>query len=62
MIGALLGHSQAQTTLRYAHLASDQLRSAADEISNAIAASLPKLPEPPTPDTENFQVKMRLVK
>lgn len=59
MIGALLGHSQAQTTLRYAHLASDQLRSAADEISNAIAASLPKLP---TPDTDNFQVKMRLVK
>ncbi len=49
MIGALLGHTQVQTTLRYAHLASDQMRKAAEEISNAIAAATPKLPDPNQP-------------
>ena len=62
MIGALLGHTQAQTTLRYAHLATDHLRKAAEDISNAIAASTPKLPEPPAPNMENEQIKIRLVK
>jgi len=37
-IGALLGHTQAQTTMRYAHLADDPLRAAADFISGEIAA------------------------
>ncbi len=32
MIGALLGHSQPQTTARYAHLAADPLREAAEQI------------------------------
>ena len=32
-----LGHSQYQTTLRYAHLADTQLRQAAEHISKAIA-------------------------
>lgn len=49
MIGALLGHSQVQTTLRYAHLASDHLRKAAVDISNAIAAATPKMPAPVPP-------------
>lgn len=47
MIGALLGHTQAQTTLRYAHLATGHLRKAAEEISARIAAS--QLPEPQPP-------------
>lgn len=33
MIGALLGHTQAQTTARYAHLASDPLKAAAGAVS-----------------------------
>ena len=38
LIGALLGHTQSQTTMRYAHLADDPLRAAADRISGEIAA------------------------
>jgi integrase len=37
LIGRLLGHTQARTTQRYAHLADDPLREAADRITNAIA-------------------------
>lgn len=40
MIGKLLGHSQVQTTARYAHLAADPVRAAADQISGGIAAAL----------------------
>jgi integrase len=40
MIGKLLGHSQVQTTARYAHLAGDPLRAAANDISGAVAAGL----------------------
>ncbi len=40
MIGKLLGHSQVQTTARYAHLAADPVRDAADEVASTIAASL----------------------
>jgi integrase len=40
LIGALLGHSQAQTTARYAHLADDPLRRASNAIGAAIAAAL----------------------
>jgi integrase len=36
LIGRLLGHVQARTTQRYAHLADDPLREAADKIANAI--------------------------
>jgi hypothetical protein len=42
IIGALLGHTQAQTTSRYAHLASDPLKAAADRIASSIAASMSK--------------------
>lgn len=40
MVGQLLGHTQLQTTLRYAHLADDPVRAAAEENSAAIFASL----------------------
>ena len=40
MVGALLGHSQPQTTDRYAHLAADPMRAASDAIAKRIAASL----------------------
>jgi len=40
IIGALLGHSQTNTTQRYAHLADDPLRDAAGKIGDRIAAAL----------------------
>jgi integrase len=40
MIGKLLGHTQVQTTARYAHLASDPVKQAADKISERLAAAL----------------------
>jgi len=40
MIGRLLGHSQAATTLRYAHLAHDPVRQIANRASEAIALAL----------------------
>ena len=40
LIGKLLGHSQAQTTHRYAHLADDPLKSAAETVAGDIAQLL----------------------
>jgi integrase len=40
IIGALLGHSEAKTTQRYAHLANDPLRQAAESVAAAIADSM----------------------
>jgi integrase len=40
MIGKLLGHSQVQTTARYAHLASDPVKQAATKISDRLALAL----------------------
>lgn len=40
MIGALLGHKDAKTTARYAHLAADPVKEAADTISKRIAEVL----------------------
>ncbi len=40
LIGGILGHRQASTTQRYAHLADTPLRAAADIIGSEIAASL----------------------
>ena len=37
MIGELLGHTQVQTTARYAHLANDPLKAAENRIANRIA-------------------------
>jgi hypothetical protein len=40
VLGKLLGHADAATTLRYAHLAADPLRAVADRISGQVAAAL----------------------
>jgi integrase len=40
IIGKLLGHTQAATTLRYAHLSADPLRAANDAIGGRISAAL----------------------
>ena len=40
MIGALLGHAQPATTVRYAHLAADPLKQAVDLIGERIAAAM----------------------
>ena len=40
MVGRLLGHTQLQTTLRYAHLADDPVRAAAEQNSAVISASI----------------------
>lgn len=40
MIGKLLGHTQVQTTARYAHLANQPVLQAANDVSNLIAQSL----------------------
>lgn len=40
MIGKLLGHTQVQTTARYAHLADDPVHHAAERVSGAIAEAL----------------------
>jgi integrase len=40
MIGKLLGHTQVQTTARYAHLASDPMKKAANKISDRLASAL----------------------
>jgi integrase len=40
IIGKMLGHSQAQTTQRYAHLASDPVKAAAAAVAGKIAAAM----------------------
>jgi integrase len=40
MIGKLLGHTQIRTTARYAHLAADPVKAAADRVSTSLAAML----------------------
>jgi integrase len=42
MIGKLLGHTQVQTTARYAHLAADPVKQAADKITERLAGALLK--------------------
>ena len=40
MIGKLLGHTQVQTTARYAHLARDSIQNAATRITGSIGGNL----------------------
>jgi len=40
MIGKLLGHTQAQTTARYAHLADDPVREAAEAVGRTLSAAM----------------------
>jgi integrase len=40
IIGKLLGHTQVQTTARYAHLAADPVKAAADTVAAVIASAL----------------------
>ena len=40
VIGKLLGHRRAETTSRYAHIAADPLKTAADAIASKLAAKL----------------------
>ena len=40
IIGALLGHTQAATTQRYAHLSNDPMKAAADEIGRKISEAM----------------------
>lgn len=42
MVGALLGHTQPQTTARYGHLADDPMKAAAETVSGRIAAAMEK--------------------
>lgn len=44
IIGKLLGHLQASTTARYAHIDNDPLRHASERIGNQIAAAMGDLP------------------
>lgn len=37
MIGVLLGHTQTQTTARYAHLYDDSLRAATEAVAQVVA-------------------------
>ena len=40
MVGALLGHSQPRTTARYAHLAADPMKEAAEKIGRKILQNI----------------------
>jgi integrase len=47
LIGALLGHSNPQTTSRYAHLFDDPMRVATERVGAAIAAAGQPVSKPP---------------
>ena len=40
MIGKLLGHTQTQTTARYAHLAADPVKAATERVGAALAGMM----------------------
>ena len=40
MVGRILGHTQTQTTARYAHLADDPLQRASDRVASSLKRAL----------------------
>ena len=46
LIGQMLGHTQPQTTARYAHLYDDSLRKAAETVGEVVDAAAPALESP----------------
>jgi integrase len=50
MVGRLLGHTQAQTTLRYAHLYDDPLRAGLDQVGDTLRPKLKLVSNDPAPD------------
>ena len=44
LLGKLLGHTQVQTTARYAHLARDSIQTAAARITGSIGGNLSSVP------------------
>lgn len=60
VIGKLLGHTNASTTQRYAHVAADPLRRASDATASTIAAHMGEpMPKPtePKPSAEVIPIK-----
>jgi len=53
IIGKLLGHTQSQTTARYAHLAPASVRATAERIADAIAKAMGLDPSLPKPANDN---------
>ena len=44
LLGKLLGHRKVQTTARYAHLARDSVKAAAERVSDSLAGDLDPRP------------------
>jgi hypothetical protein len=53
-----LGHADASTTAKYAHLANDPVRRASERIGSDIAAAMGEAPPPPPPPDSNVIVPM----
>lgn len=53
IIGKLLGHTQAVTTQRYAHLDNDPLRKASERIADQLASAMGELQQS-SPQPENI--------
>ena len=47
MVGKILGHTQAQTTARYAHLADDPLQKASDHVASSLKKAMDEWGGPP---------------
>ena len=58
IVGKLLGHTQAQTTARYAHLDNDPLKRASEQIAGTIAEALSGVPQE-SDDNHDIRDRMR---
>jgi hypothetical protein len=47
MVGKILGHTQVQTTMRYAHFADDPVLEAATQVSGLLAGQISTIDGPP---------------